>query len=631
MATSVNEAVELLLDDAEVHLDQSLMEVGLNSMHAAQLRDIIYSDIGANYAGLPPLPATMVFDYPTKAAITGFLVNQVSVLAGPDLEQRDVATSKGKRRRRKAASFAEPRVKYEDILAYTRTTIGEVIATDVGDDVPLMEAGVNSMHAAQLRDFLQAEAREQMGLPEVHLPATIVFDFPTAAALAGNLFQLVCEAQQGEEEEDEEELAVAGQEGLEEVGAAEEPTWCVARAKRQLRTNRRSHPLASELKFVHLLEAPILEEALAGIGYQRSRGLAPEATAGDYQMGASSPGEEALQKLTTGYVKGEGRLLVVLPTEPQKDAHPPLFSQFSMDFRRFAEIRTAPPVADKISGSRRDVAASHRYAVSGTWSKWSKLEEMDATDNDMFVRTVTVRGGEVEEFQILQDGDWSMVHYPPPGPSGLHSADTMGPGEAHGRNFFLQVPSGEDRRCTIAFSPLLKRVNWQLSPVMETGAASSSAPPPAYEADPVRATAQRAAAMESDGGGTSSLPASRRRQTRFVPLEGYFLIGNWDGWKGFTSLTLERKEDAWLKAELPVKSGDQIEFQVVADRDTSKRFTPRRKVQMRVPVTGGKTVGIAGPTDLPSLHWVLQVPKSCKTLRVAWNPEGEKSLRWEFR
>jgi len=70
-------------------------------------------------------------------------------------------------------------VSLEAVLELVRRTAGGA----VGADAPLMEAGVDSLGAVELRNQLQTAA----GADGAALPSTLVFDHPTARQLAVHL------------------------------------------------------------------------------------------------------------------------------------------------------------------------------------------------------------------------------------------------------------------------------------------------------------------------------------------------------------------------------------------------------------------------------------------------------------
>ena len=84
---------------------------------------------------------------------------------------------------------AEPQLPDSDAIQPPTMTIGDIVQTaadalhvDVDGDEPLMEAGVDSLGAIELRNKLQ----EAVGGGQL-LPSTLVFDHPTARKIAQTL------------------------------------------------------------------------------------------------------------------------------------------------------------------------------------------------------------------------------------------------------------------------------------------------------------------------------------------------------------------------------------------------------------------------------------------------------------
>ena len=68
----------------------------------------------------------------------------------------------------------------EAITAEVATLVKRQIGSDVDPHVPLMEAGLDSLGAVELRSALSSAFN-------VELPATLTFDHPTIAALGRHL------------------------------------------------------------------------------------------------------------------------------------------------------------------------------------------------------------------------------------------------------------------------------------------------------------------------------------------------------------------------------------------------------------------------------------------------------------
>jgi 3-oxoacyl-(acyl-carrier-protein) synthase len=91
----------------------------------------------------------------------------------------------------------------QEVCDLVRETVQAVLGRDnVAADEPLMAAGLDSLAAVELRNQLEGRLK-----PRVPLPQTLVFDFPSIAALQERLVEEVGAAA-GAEEEQEQERAV---------------------------------------------------------------------------------------------------------------------------------------------------------------------------------------------------------------------------------------------------------------------------------------------------------------------------------------------------------------------------------------------------------------------------------------
>jgi len=140
---------------ANVAPDQPLMAAGLDSIGAVELKNAISDAFGQE------LPSTVSFDYPTIQALAGYLVQngEANNSAGSSSQYKDLAVTT------ESTSRA--------LLELVSTLIG----ADVVRDQPLMEAGLDSIGAVELRNAVH----DSFG---VDLPATVTFDYPSVDALA---------------------------------------------------------------------------------------------------------------------------------------------------------------------------------------------------------------------------------------------------------------------------------------------------------------------------------------------------------------------------------------------------------------------------------------------------------------
>ena len=136
--------------------DVPLMEAGIDSLASSELVQGIKSELSAE------LPATLLFDHPSIVSITKHVAQECPAHSpGPN---------------ESAPAKAPAVTRRQDIEDSVRALVAHAAGTDIYKDVPLMEAGLDSLAATE---FVQSVGAEL----EMDLPATLLFDHPSISSI----------------------------------------------------------------------------------------------------------------------------------------------------------------------------------------------------------------------------------------------------------------------------------------------------------------------------------------------------------------------------------------------------------------------------------------------------------------
>ena len=192
-ASVVVRAVVSELVGRDVGDDVPLMEAGLDSLGAVELRSRLAQRLGC--AAKAALPETLVFDCPTvrqlEARVALLVAPPPTASAPPPNGSLLMQLTTMLQGAALAPAARAPAASVPAARDAVRAVVSEVVGRDVGDDVPLMEAGLDSLGAVELLSRL---AQRLGGDAEAALPETLVFDCPTVRQLEARVATLAAPA-----------------------------------------------------------------------------------------------------------------------------------------------------------------------------------------------------------------------------------------------------------------------------------------------------------------------------------------------------------------------------------------------------------------------------------------------------